>query len=231
MTLPDSPNRSTPLSLRYGDSGWPVYGLQGGLGALGYMLAQDGTFGDGTDKAVRRFQSERHLAVDGIAGSTTQGILVHELDILVHNRHLEVPAGMLRGFVATESGGNVGATNWSVPGGVDCGVVQIRVLGPPYDADVFLQRRDTLGRLPTARARGAEFTDRCAALAWNWPFAADQYARNGGLPDPGRIADWVPAGALFPDGAHVRTWKDWAEFYAIGGRHGDGRVTRFVTSW
>jgi peptidoglycan hydrolase-like protein with peptidoglycan-binding domain len=248
VTLPAEPNRTIPLSLRSGDTGWPVYALQGGLSALGYQLSQDGTFGSGTDNAVRRFQRAQGLAIDGIAGIGTQGAIVHALDEIVHDAHPDIPAGLLRGFAESEGGNNLGATNWHVAGGVDCGIVQVRVFGPPYSvtqmqaafgpwramtrvAEDFLDRRTTLGKLPTAHARGAEFTDRCAALSWNWPFAAEQYARNGHLPDPGRNATWAVVNGVrirFPDGAPVLTWADWAQFYAMGGPHGEGRVTRYI---
>jgi Putative peptidoglycan binding domain len=243
MSLPTEPNRSTPSSLRRGDTGWPVYALQRGL-----AIGADGIFGPATESAVETYQAHAGLTADGVAGAKTQAALVRALDTATHAAHPSLPAGLLRGFADTESGANLGAVNWSIAGGVDCGVVQIRVYGPPYDVGAmksayapagaldkvaadFLTRTDTYRAMAYAARHPAEFAQRCAALAWNWPFAAEQYAKFGGLPDPNKVASWVPDGIKFPDGAFVVTWRDWAQFYAMGGPHGEGRVTRYVTSW
>ena len=45
--------------------------LQVFLQASGYTLNPDGQFGDGTDKALRTFQLEHGLIVDGVAGQKT----------------------------------------------------------------------------------------------------------------------------------------------------------------
>lgn len=55
-------------TLRKGARGEAVRDLQGMLAALGYPLAQDGTFGAATQKAVIAFQKNAGLAADGIAG-------------------------------------------------------------------------------------------------------------------------------------------------------------------
>jgi hypothetical protein len=84
-----------------------------------------------------------------------------------------------------------------------------------------------------------ERAGRLAALAHNWPTegGADYYANNGHVQNPTGICTWLPrdkAGNLvcrFPDGLLVQTRQDWADYYAMGGRHGEGQTTRFVTSW
>jgi hypothetical protein len=248
VSLPDTPNRETPRVLKEGDKGWPTFALQRGLRTLGYDIAADGDFGPNTDAAVKRFQTTANLTADGIAGPATQSALVRRLDAFTHDANPALPGGLIRGFCETESGNALGAVNWSVAGGVDCGVMQVRVYGPPYGprelryafapgaamertaADV-LERYAQYRRMTYASRRPREFAMRCAALAHNWPYAAEQYARNGGLPNPYRIASWVPEGVKFPDGYPVRTWKDWAEFYAMGGAHGEGRVTQYVRDW
>ena len=245
MTLPSAPNRRTPSSLKEGDKGWPVYGLQTGLDAVGYALDADGDFGPATKSAVRNFQRRNKLTVDGVPGIRTQAKIVALIDKETHDRHRnKLPTGLLRGFAESEGGNNLGAVNWEVPGGVDCGVVQIRVYGPPYKQSelsnaynpaismervaVTFQGRVTSYKLMNyAKGQGTKYAQRCAALAWNWPYAAEQYAKYGKLPNPGKTAEWAK-GIKFPDGAPVVTWKDWAEFYAMGGRHGEGRVTRYV---
>jgi Putative peptidoglycan binding domain len=248
MSLPSSPNRITPPQLEKGDKGWPVYGLQTGLDAVGYDLTADGDFGPATDKQVRAFQTKYKLGADGVAGGKTQAKLISLLDRKTHDRHPKLPTGLLRGFADAEGGNNVGAVNWSVTGGVDCGVVQVRCYGPPYKmselrpaynpavslertAATFLGRVTSMRSMAYAKNRKLEYAQRCAALAWNWPYAAEQYAKYGKLPNPNKNAEWAVMGGRrvkFPDGAPVMTWKDWAEFYALGGKHGEGKVTRFV---
>lgn len=60
-----------------------VLKLQKALDRLGYSLAIDGDFGGGTEKAVKQFQRDHNLNVDGIAGKDTLGKLVQ--------LHTEVP--------------------------------------------------------------------------------------------------------------------------------------------
>ena len=61
--------------LRRGVSGNNVRDLQIALSAAGYHLAADGRFGAATEAAVRRFQQDHGLLVDGIAGPQTQAAL------------------------------------------------------------------------------------------------------------------------------------------------------------
>jgi hypothetical protein len=243
--LPTTPNRTSAYAIDRKTPGWPTFALQRGLVvAGGEALTADGVYGERTTNAVRRFQRLHNLKVDGVAGSKTQAAIVEVLDRLVHDANPVLPVGLLRGVVETESGGFLGAVNWSVAGGVDCGVVQRRVYGPPFGfealkaayaprtamqnaAEEFVERIRTFGALPYAKAVPG-WAVRCAALAHNWPYAAGQYARYGRLPAPTRIATWVPAGTRFADGTPVRTWDDWARFYALGGSHGAGRVTRYL---
>ena len=64
---------------RVGDRGPEVIDIQSRLTALGAVLEdaeRDGTFGSTTEAAVRSFQSERHLVVDGLVGPDTWEQLV-----------------------------------------------------------------------------------------------------------------------------------------------------------
>jgi peptidoglycan hydrolase-like protein with peptidoglycan-binding domain len=62
--------------LRQGSTGGAVKILQVGLNGRGYALVGDGIFGAATDGAVRRFQSDNGLAVDGIVGPQTWNALL-----------------------------------------------------------------------------------------------------------------------------------------------------------
>jgi hypothetical protein len=56
--------------LKRGDSGEDVKLLQKALG-----VKVDGTFGPGTELAVKNFQGSHGLAIDGLVGPTTQGLI------------------------------------------------------------------------------------------------------------------------------------------------------------
>lgn len=61
--------------LQYGSKGSAVRHLQSALVAQGYELDVDGDFGDATDAAVRHFQDNNNLDVDGVAGPATLAAL------------------------------------------------------------------------------------------------------------------------------------------------------------
>lgn len=62
---------ATPLILRLGSKGAEVRTLQTNLRALGYMRTIDGDFGEGTERALKSFQTRNGLRPDGIAGPST----------------------------------------------------------------------------------------------------------------------------------------------------------------
>jgi peptidoglycan hydrolase-like protein with peptidoglycan-binding domain len=62
--------------VRKGDEQHPVRTLQYLLRARGHPVAVDEIFGPATDAAVRAFQQEKHLAVDGIVGPNTWSTLI-----------------------------------------------------------------------------------------------------------------------------------------------------------
>ncbi len=65
--------------LRYNDTGAAVQQLQTALKQLGYSVGSaDGKYGPATEKAVRQFQQDYSLTVDGKAGQQTQA-LVYQL--------------------------------------------------------------------------------------------------------------------------------------------------------
>jgi len=61
--------------IKQGDTGYAVRVLQQRLKAAGHDLAVDGDFGPATDAAVRDFQRDRGLIVDGIVGTKTQAAI------------------------------------------------------------------------------------------------------------------------------------------------------------
>lgn len=83
VTAPSKPVASTPApakpstnssTLRKGSKGKDVKALQDQLLSLGYKLPRfgaDSDFGDETDAAVRAFQRDQGISVDGIAGPQT----------------------------------------------------------------------------------------------------------------------------------------------------------------
>lgn len=62
-------------TLQNGSSGSEVKKLQQSLAAAGYAVDVDGIYGDQTAAAVRKYQQENGLAVDGMAGDQTLGKL------------------------------------------------------------------------------------------------------------------------------------------------------------
>lgn len=69
----------TPTTLRKGDKGTAVKELQTDLIALGYdcgSYGADGDFGSATEKAVRKFQTDHGLTVDGVVGAATHAALL-----------------------------------------------------------------------------------------------------------------------------------------------------------
>lgn len=79
-----------------GDTGERVRDLQHRLATLGYDPGEAGTFGEATEAAVRAFQSDRGLRVDGVCGRQTWNSLV-EAGYSLGDRLLYLRTPMLRG--------------------------------------------------------------------------------------------------------------------------------------
>ena len=62
-------------ALELGSSGAAVSRLQQALTTLGYPLKADGVYGTQTRNAVKSFQADHQLKVDGKAGDQTQALL------------------------------------------------------------------------------------------------------------------------------------------------------------
>lgn len=229
------PNTSTLYVLERGKEHNGVWGLQAFLGYIGYLdVPPTGFFGTKTESAVKRYQTAKNLAADGVVGPKTSAIIVHSC-VARNPNAKQLPRYLINGIIDAESGRLLGAVNASVSGGLDLGLTQRRCYGPPYSADavakaldpVFsvgytISNADKTGILDrygvySARVGPGEYAWRLAALAHNWPSAAETLSRGGSLSTT-REATWAPASAKFDDGVDVYSWRDWAEFYAIGSK-------------
>ncbi|MGD1012325.1 MAG: peptidoglycan-binding protein [Acidimicrobiales bacterium] len=107
------------LPLREGDSSGAVAEVQERLERLGYDRCTDelGTYGAGTSAAVRAFQSERGLRVDGICGQQTWSSLV-EAGFRLGDRLLYRRSPMLQGDDVAEVQRRLSGLGFD-PGGVD----------------------------------------------------------------------------------------------------------------
>lgn len=65
-------------TVKYGSQGSDVKKLQQTLNRSGYKLAEDGIFGAKTQAAVKDYQKKNKLAVDGIVGKNTWGMLLNQ---------------------------------------------------------------------------------------------------------------------------------------------------------
>ena len=63
------------VTLREGNSGTLVRNLQNALRQQGYLYTGDGKYGEATTEAVTKFQQDKGLSQDGVAGPATQRIL------------------------------------------------------------------------------------------------------------------------------------------------------------
>lgn len=62
---------SQPSILQQGVTGKDVERLQGDLSRLGYQIGANGVFDESTEAAVKKFQQDHNLTVDGIVGPQT----------------------------------------------------------------------------------------------------------------------------------------------------------------
>lgn len=256
MSLPIVPPAGQSPVIRRGQTGWPVYALQDALSAVGPALVRDGVFGSVTEVAVKKFQAIQKLTTDGVAGPITQANLVIVACRAVESSLTDMPKGLIRGVALGEGGLALAPVNDNGDG-VDCGAVQYHVPGPPFDqaalkaafsivsvkraAQEFMERRDLFLSEAWVRKQPDRYeaAGLVAAFAHNWPTqgGADYYAVYGHVQNPDRPCSWVPRnrdGSIavhFPDGAPVVTRGDWAAWYAIGGPHGPGLITAYVTAW
>lgn len=238
-----------------GEVSWRAYALQKVCNSLRFAvdgawdrLEPDGGYGEVSLVTVKAVQRHLGLVADGVVGQKTQGALLGFVGERVEALRPTLPRGLTKGQILSEAGEQLGCVNWSSPGGVDCGPLQWRLLGPPFSRSKLIFAFDPVTAAVAAmdkiaadalkyfgyagvrnRADRSEFAWRLGALAHNAPAFATDIALDGYLYNPGANG-WMP-GATFPDGEPVVTRLDCLQFYALGGPHGEGRVTRFVKTW
>lgn len=249
-------HRASPYAIDRQTTGWPVFAVQRVLNK-GYSvkIVEDMAFGDITERAVKLVQKRRGIKQDGVVGPQTQASIADDLCARYEKAYPDIPAGLLPGVVAGESGKLIAAVSWGSPGGVDCGYTQKRVYDSDYDDEAAIRRAfdavyqvgllannlTDLSRVFLPRAgvdRNRELAWRLAVLNHNYPLAADQISRKGiaGLSSYWTSPQqWVRAiGARWNnDKSSVDTPLEWCQYYALGSaeHHWPGFMTREVMSW
>ena len=223
MALPTTPPnyngswKALQASIRRGElNSWRVWALQNCMWqdpslrpSMEATGGRDGSFGPGTEKSVKKWQTDRKLIVDGIVGPQTQLAMLAEAEHDVHADVPGLPEGVLKGFSVAEGGSVLAATNWYTPPGdppgVDLGPMQLRYLLPiaigkmqeafdPRFAMVvagktLLLRMDRLRRAQPQLSSPTVL--RVALLAHNAPFLYEQVRLLGGLRTPNASAGWT----------------------------------------
>lgn len=217
------PSKSYRFALRKGMSGHEVYALQLNLNRVrAQALVVDGAFGPLSEAAVKEFQRQEQITIDGIAGLQTQRYLALAILRPIQLSYF-VPAGLLRGVIEGETAFAVGAVNWQSPGGVDCGWAQARVYEKDY---IYPQKFEDAfdGKISLARlARnlvdkqkeylgdpGAQTNQRAwelALLFWNWQTAAENYAK--GLKDWTYTDVWYDSGTKYTQQVKMSEPANW----------------------
>jgi N-acetylmuramoyl-L-alanine amidase len=121
--------------LRLGDRGEAVRDVQQRLIAAGLGVNVDGAFDEGTEQAVRAFQTRRRLRVDGICGPETWATLI-ESGFSLGDRLLYLCQPMLRGDDVVELQRRLNAL------GFDAGR-EDGILGPETESAIGSFQRDT----------------------------------------------------------------------------------------
>ena len=242
--------RSTDFVLKEGDRGIVVWALQKQCERYKIKCALDGDFGAETKKAVQQLQVKIGVGADGVAGPKTQQTLARRQC----NAHDGLPEDLLWSKCSYESNGYLGAVNWQVEGGVDCGVTQRRVYAADYDDDAAIERAFDSGYQVPLSARtiksrfdqwlndpgirgNQELCWRTAVLNHNYPALAIRIAQFGvkGLSSYYTSPQkWVLGfGLKFPDGHAIDTPLEWGQRYALGNDSHDepGQAVRLVKDW
>lgn len=157
-----------------------------------------GIFGPRTDTAVRAFQKVKVPPADGIVGPNTMRALLRPI-VAMEEDVRSIPAHLLWGLIAQESGYDPGAVGYATPS--DIGLVQINTAVHPIPVDSAFDPGFVIkwaaNRLRKSFQRYSEQVGLarytlawdCAVAAHNSPVAADAWASTG--QPSARIADYV----------------------------------------
>lgn len=233
-------------------------------------LVVDGAFGPATDGVVRLYQEIRGYAaigaVDGIAGYLTDRAMAIQIMHPSETRY-SIPRGLEKGMCEGECAfdqaafarGEIG-TDHGLESYVDAGWAMDHIREPNWSEDRFkaafdgVRAFDKLGRRlregrdgysgalgPFWIPAGPERPWYCAIGAWNWPAAADHYAKGETnwhyvetLPTGQEVtramdepAYWIEKFEI--DGVH--TGHDWFRSYVEGNGKSSGGKIAYVTEW
>ena len=207
--------------MKEGDSGWDVFALQTGLNEYADpAIVEDGFFGPRTTTAVRRFQKNRELDADGIAGGLTQRSIASGIAPEITEKFV-LPRNQLKGTLESESGFYLGNhTRQYADGSWDLGVAQlndkhkgvtfgeafdvkfaINELGRTIRANFNTYAKQSDGKTARLQQRGLDKPDRkrlwnLAAGSWNRPaytaWLAGEIDANSAKPNDEQLA-WIEA--------------------------------------
>ena len=128
---PTADSSGTPGTCRYGDKGETVKKMQQALLEAGYDLPKygaDGSFGAETQAAVKAFQQDHGLTVDGICSDKTWAELTSQAAVTIDPNAFTISANIIR-------------RNWNGTGDsvLSCGIFaldSVRASGPPAQVTI-----------------------------------------------------------------------------------------------
>lgn len=162
----------------------------------GYSTLVDGIFGLDTDRAVREFQEQQKLVVDGLVGPKTCRSLFRVRACVTELEH-GVPLGYICGLIRWESAFDPGAIGAN---GADTGLVQINLnvhknITMEQAVSSTFATRYAGERMRDAHAKflpncGDPTAWSCAVAQHNSPLWAKQWCQTGAAPND-QIATYV----------------------------------------
>lgn len=248
-------------TLKTGDQGVVVWAFQRTCNKLGLPTTESGVFDNTTTLAsARGLQAKLHVEVDGLFGPASQRALAEFLVGRVERQENLIDK-ILLSKVLYESGGYLGAVNYSAPGGVDCGLTQRRVYELEYHTpDRIKEAFDAMYQLDlSAKALKVKYSEfmarrvirkretgmRVAILNHNYPALAEAISWSG-FKSLSRYWTTEQLWTLqvdpktgrryhltFPDGHKIKTPLEWGQRYALGNAaHNEpGQAVKLVESW
>lgn len=250
LTIP----RSIAYTIKEGATGVPAFAVQRVLNSADIQTAEDAVFGPKTTEKVKELQEFLNLSPeDGVVGPATQQKFVKRRTKREEHQ-FSLPPRLLLSKVLYESSAYWAAVNWSVPGGVDCGVTQRRVYDEQYGSDTVIRSvfdvraqinvsainvrnlYETFIRRAGINGR-RELAFRTAVLSHNYPALATRVSYDGisGLSSYYTTPQaWVSNfGLRFPDGTLIRTPLEWGQRYALGNtaHQEPGQAVKLVNEW